>query len=39
MEYDLERPVPAGWSSTQDGSTLCPRCAAAAAEQAAPPPQ
>jgi len=39
MEYDLERPLPAGWSSTEDGSTLCPRCSAAAAERSAAPPQ
>jgi hypothetical protein len=39
VEYDLERASPPGWSSTEDGSTLCPPCSAAAAERAAAPPQ
>src|SRR5215467_7763556 len=31
VEYDLERAAPPDWSSAEDGSTLCPRCSAAAA--------
>jgi hypothetical protein len=38
MEYDLERALPEGWSSTEAGSTLCPHCSAAAAERTASPP-